>query len=85
MLGLRRSMSRRLIQDAGKSSFHFLYFQTAAIGVDHLLPYVRRLRTAGWINPPFHYDYFSGTHPRDFVIMTILKGAVQSSLASARL
>jgi hypothetical protein len=39
-----------------------------------LLPYVRCPRTVGWINPPFHCHYFSGTHPRDFVIMTILDG-----------
>ena len=42
------------------------------VHLNHALPYVRRLRTAGWINPSLHCDCFSSTHPRDFVIMTIL-------------
>lgn len=42
--------------------------------MNHVLPYVPRPRTVGSIDPLLHSHYLSGTHPRDFVIMTIPNG-----------
>ena len=71
--GLHRSRPRRSIQGAG-NAFLIHRLPLSKDGLVAQLELPSPLGPSGGFNPLLHCHYFSGTHPRDFVIVTILNG-----------